>query len=188
LRIKSKLQSCLLLPILLMVGCHGAQVQHDVTADLGGNDPDVQLDFWHTLADRPLTSNQDALHGMLLYLDNKDDCADYAARVALLKQRKILPGDFNKPANAAVERGTVAVMFVKTLKLHGGWAMHVFGPTPRYAVRELIYLSIFPYCSPQQTFSGLEFVGVIGALEDYQNKNTPDHPSQPNPTMPANGA
>jgi hypothetical protein len=32
----------------------------------------------------------------------------------------------------------------------------------------LQYMLIFPYSSPQQTFSGSEFVGVIGALEDYQ--------------------
>jgi hypothetical protein len=156
--------------MLLAAGCHSAQVTDHVTAKLCGNDPDTQLDFWHTLADRPVTSNEDAFHGMLLYLDNQDGCADYAARVALLKQRRLIPANFNEPRDVAVKRGTVAVMFAQTLHLHGGWAMHLFGPTPRYATRELIYLNIFPYCSPQQTFSGTEFVGVIGALEDYQNK------------------
>jgi len=46
--------------------------------------------------------------------------------------------------------------------------MHIFGPIPRYAVRELVYAGIFPPSSPQQTFSGAEFVGVIGKLDDYQ--------------------
>ena len=168
--------------MLLAAGCHSAHVASDVTAQLSGNDPDTQLDFWHTLAERPMTSNDDALHGMLLYLDDHDTCADYAARVALLKQRGLLSANFNEPHDAAVQRGTVAVMFVKTLHLHGGWAMHVFGPTPRYATRELIYLNIFPYCSPQQTFSGTEFVGVIGALEDYQNKTASTRSAPPSGT------
>jgi hypothetical protein len=170
------------LAMLLLAGCHNAKVTDHVTAQLGGNDPDTQLDFWHTLAERPITSNEDAFHGMLLYLDDHDNCADYAARVALLKQGGYLPASFNEPRDLAVKRGTVAMMFVKTLNLHGGWAMHIFGPTPRTSVRELIYLSIFPYCSPQQTFSGTEFVGVIGALEDYQNKIAAAHPSSSAPT------
>ena len=46
--------------------------------------------------------------------------------------------------------------------------MHVFGPSPRYAVKEVVDADIFPPSSPQQTFGGSEFVGVIGKLEDYQ--------------------
>ena len=182
---KTPLISSLLI-ILLIAGCKSAHVEKDVTSDLGGNDADAQLDFWHTLADRPMTSNNDAFHGVLLYLDDNDPCADYSGEVALLKQRHLLPANFNQPGDIAVERGTVAVIFVKTLKLHGGWAMHIFGPTPRYALRELQYLNILPYSSPQQTFSGTEFVGVIGALEDYQSKNNSD---QPKPTtVPSGGA
>ena len=169
----------------LIAGCHSAHVPNDVTAEIGGNDADTQLNFWHTLADRPLTSNNDAFHGMLLYLDESDSCADYPARLASLKHRGLLPANFNEPADIAVERGTVAVMFVKTLKLKGGWAMHVFGPSPRYALRELQYLNIFPYSSPQQTFSGSEFVGVIGALEDYQAKNRDTHEPTTEPTTAA---
>jgi hypothetical protein len=73
--------------------------------------------------------------------------------------------------------------------------MHVFGNTPRYAVRELQYLAIFPYSSPQQTFSGTEYVGVIGALEDYQNAHQqggkpaiPTPPVTPAPSTPAAAA
>ncbi len=170
--------------LLLMTGCQSAHIGKPVTAELGGDDADTQLDFWHTLAERPLTSNDDALHGMLLYLDQTDSSAGYAERVTLLKKRGLLASSFNRPADEAVLRGTVAVMFVKTLSLKGGWAMHVFGPTPRYAVRELQYRSIFPYSSPQQTFSGSEFVGVIGALEDYQ-KGSPKGRDEKSTTAPA---
>jgi hypothetical protein len=164
----------------LLAGCHSAHVADPVTSKLAASDPDTQLMFWHTLAERPMTSNDDALHGMLLYLDEKDDCASYADRVTLLKGRALLPTDFNEPADVAVTRGTVAVMFAQTLHLKGGWALHVFSPrNPRYAVRELMYMSIFPYSSPQQTFSGSEFVGVIGALEDYQKAGEPSRMNQP---------
>ena len=46
--------------------------------------------------------------------------------------------------------------------------MRLFGPSPRYAVRELQYMNLFPQSSPQQTFSGQELLGIIGRAEDYQ--------------------
>jgi len=56
--------------------------------------------------------------------------------------------------------------------------MRVFGPSPRYAVRELTYQAVFPPSSPQQTFSGAEFVGIIGRIEDYERGNPADAPAE----------
>ena len=67
-----------------------------------------------------------------------------------------------------MQRGTIAYAGVKGLHISGGWVMHVFGPTPRYAIRELVYMNLFPPSSPQQLLAGAEFVGIIGKFEDYQ--------------------
>jgi hypothetical protein len=84
----------------------------------------------------------------------------------------MIPADFNEPADAAVQRGTVAVAMCQTLGIKGGLTMRVldpvFGTIPRYAVRELQFKGLMPPGSPQQTFSGNEFVGMIGRMEDYQ--------------------
>jgi hypothetical protein len=48
---------------------------------------------------------------------------------------------------------------------------------PRYATRELMYLDLYPPSSPQQTFSGTEFLGIIGRIEDYQRGNATDLPA-----------
>lgn len=169
-----------LLPLLCLVflaalaGCQGAKVDRTVTADHGGGDPDAQLDFWHTLADQPITSNDDAFHGLLLYLDGTDESADYEQRVAALKSRGLLPQGFDAPADAAVDRGTLAVAIAKHLNIHGGLVMSLTGPSPRYATRELVFLGIYPPSSPNQTFSGTEFLGIIGKLEDYQRGADPE--------------
>jgi hypothetical protein len=139
-----------------------------VVGKFPGDDTASQLDYWHDLAERPLTSNDDAFHGLLLYLDNTDTSVNYDQRLAKLRSRGLLPAHFSEPGDLAVERGTLAFAIVKTLRLHGGWVMHVFGNSPRYAVKELVDAEIFPPSSPQQTFSGSEFVGVIGKVEDYQ--------------------
>jgi hypothetical protein len=156
----------------ICAACQSAHVHESVTAKFTGDDTDAQLNFWHELADRHLTSNDDAFHGILLDFDGQDPSTDYAARVATLKSRGLLPADFSEPPDLAIERGTLAVIIVKNLKIRGGWVMHVFGDTPRYCTKELVYDGIFPPSSPQQTFSGAEFVGVVGKIDDYQKPPT----------------
>jgi hypothetical protein len=149
-------------------GCQTAHIKTPVIAKYGGNDPDSQLDFWHELAKRHLTSNDDAFHAILLYADGRDDAGSYDKRVAILKERGLLYKQFSHTADDAIRRGDLAVIICNELDIKGGWMMHVFGPVPRYAVRELVYDDIYPPSSPQQTFSGTEFVGVIGKMDDYQ--------------------
>jgi hypothetical protein len=159
---------------ILCGGCQSVHVHESVIAKFPGSDTDSQLNFWHELAGRHLTSNDDAFHGLLLYLDSKDDSKDYAQRVETLKSRGMLPASFDEPADMAIKRGHLAVAVAKILEIRGGWVMHVFGPSPRYAVKELVYLDVFPPSSAQQTFSGSEYVGIIGKIEDYQRSTTAD--------------
>jgi hypothetical protein len=135
---------------------------------VAGNDPGAQMEFWHTLPQRRVASNDEAFHALLLFVDGSDPATDYAGRVEMLKQRKMLPQGFNGTSEVAVKRGTVAVAIAKALEIKGGLSMRLFGPTPRYAVRELQYMNLFPQSSPQQTFSGQELLGIIGRAEDYQ--------------------
>lgn len=158
----------LLTTAALLVGCGTAKVAHPLTAELSGNDPDSQIEFWHTLAHRPVTSNDEAFHGLLLFVNGEDPAQDYAGRLAALHERQMLPKGFDSPAEEAVQRGTLAVAFCRLLEVKGGVMMHVVGPMPRYATRELQYMNIFPPSSPRQTFSGNEFLAVIARVEDYQ--------------------
>lgn len=161
----------------LLCGCQTSHVAQPLTAKLSGNDPETQLEFWHTLAERRVASNDEAFHGLLLYLDGKDDSATYATRVTTLKTRKMLPAGFNAPAGNGIQRGVLAVAIVQALHLKGGWVMHLFGNTPRYALRELEFEGVYPPSSDFQTFSGTEFVGIIGKMEDYQTEFAAAAPS-----------
>jgi hypothetical protein len=158
--------------LVMTCGCQTPRAGKPLTAELAGSDADAQLEFWHELTDETITTNDHAFHGLLLYLDGKDDSADYAGRVATLKSRKMLPRHFDEPATAAVRRGTLAVAIMRVLKQHGGVTETVitplFGPIPRYAVRELMFINVYPPSTPNQSFSGNEFVGIIGRVEDFQ--------------------
>ena len=153
---------------LCLGACNNAQVAHPLTEQLAGNSPEMQLDFWHTLATRPVTSNDEAFHGLILYVNGQDDSTDYAGRVEWMNSQNMLPQDFDRPSNEAVHHGTLAVAITRLLDIKGGLIMRLFGPTPRYATRELRYMKIIPRVSPHQTLSGIEFVGLVARIEDYQ--------------------
>ena len=154
--------------MIFLAGCQTARVGRPLTSELGGNEPEQQLEFWHRLAEQPVTSNDDAFHGLLMFLDGDDAAEDYAGRVRALRRRGMLPKGFDQAPDRAIERGTLAVALLKALKIEGGLALRLLGPTPRYAVRELVFVGLYPPSSPQQTFSGTEFLGIIGKAEDYQ--------------------
>jgi hypothetical protein len=160
-----------------VAGCHSAKVAEPLTAKLGGNDADAQMEFWHTLAERNLTSNDEAFHGVLLYLGDQDPATDYAGRVGALKSRGLLDANFNQPADQAIERGILAQVLVRALKIKGGVFQRLTHDHPRYAVRELMYMDLYPPSSPNQTFSGTEFLGIIGRIEDHQRGNPADYPA-----------
>jgi len=149
-------------------GCAPAKVSDPVTDLVNAKTDDAEIQFWHAVAEKKLVANDEAFHAMLLFLDQKDESADYAARVAALRGRKLLPTGFDEPADAAVRRGTLAVLVTRGLDIKGGWALHLMPNWERYAVRELEYQGLWPASSPNQTVTGDEFVGLIGRMEDLQ--------------------
>jgi hypothetical protein len=172
-----------LLLALAGAGCQSSSVRVPVAIKAGpttvaaSNTPAAQIEFWHTLNDQKLASNDDAFHGLLLYFDGKDESPDYAARVRTLKTRGWLANNFNEAGDRAVHRGTVAQALVTALKFKGGLTMRLLGSSPRYALRELQYRGMLPDSSPNQVFTGGEFVGVIGKVEDYRTGNPADVPA-----------
>jgi hypothetical protein len=154
--------------LLCLLGCRASNNTQALKPELAKNDADAQMDFWHSLTDVPVTSNDEAFHGLLLYLHEKDDAADYAGRVRLLKTEKLLPSSFDQPATAPATRGTIAIALVHAMHIKGGVNLHLLPMSERYATRELQFLNVYPPSTPNQTFSGNEFVGIIGRVEDYQ--------------------
>ena len=178
---RSDAKTVVIIAVALLAFACGCQpkthVPESLTQKLGGVEPDDQMEFWHELADKRMTSNDDAFRGLLLYMDGKDEATSYEDRVADLRSRKMLPKGFSEPADLAVSRGTLAVAITRLISLKGGVGMRLLGPTPRYAVRELMFVGVYPTSSPNQTFSGAEYVGIIGRVEDYQRGNPADVPA-----------
>jgi hypothetical protein len=165
--------ACFSFLILSLSGCQSARVEKPVTVDYGTNDPDQQIEFWHRLAEQPITSYDDAFHALLLFTDGSDPADSYGGRVEALKNRGLVTSGFARPANESVDRGTLSIALAKALKIRGGIVMSLFGANSRYATKELEFLDVFPASSPNQTFSGSEFLAVMSRAEDYQKAQQP---------------
>lgn len=162
----------LLLVTVVLPGCQHTRVTDPLAVDGEAAGPDAaSTDFWHGLAERPLVSNNEAMHGLILLANQTDSSESYEQRLEWLKEQGLLSGGFNQPADAAVQRGTVAQVVANIVDIKGGLTMRLIGAHPRYATRELVAMEILPASTPQQGLPGVEFVGIISRAETYLKEN-----------------
>jgi hypothetical protein len=174
---RSSLVVALLGAAFFGAGCQPAHVRTPLATGWSDNDAHARSEFWYELVNRPVAGNDETFHGLLLYLDGTDPCADYPARVNELKRRKMLAAGFHEGPAVAADRGTLAVALVKVLKIDGGLTMHVLGPSPRYAVRALEYRGVYPPSSPNQGISGAQLVGIMQKAEEFERGSPGDAPA-----------
>lgn len=153
---------------IIATGCEATKTASPLITDYDQNNTTAELDYWHGLAEQPVTTNNDAFHGLIELANESDPCHSYDERVAWLKDHDYLDDSFDQPADQAVRRGTVAQIICRIKGIDGGLTMHVLGANPRYATRELVYLRIMHPGTEQQALSGIEFVGIVGKAQDYE--------------------
>lgn len=152
---------------LALQGCTRSIVSGEHDTAFADTSQTATLDFWHTLPGHSAVTNAQGLHGILLFADGTDETGSYEARLAELKKRGWIAEDFDEDPNMAMSRGTMAKALAHAMEIKGGVMMQLTSGSPRYATRELLYLSIMPPGTEQQVISGLDFVGVISKAQDY---------------------
>lgn len=158
----------LLTAMLAAAGCQRTQLASPLNADYEPTDAAADVAFWEGLADRPLTTNNEAFHGLVMFIQDKDAHKTYENRVKFLKEGGYLSSGFSGQKDEAVERGTVARILCKALDIRGGVTMTLLGPSARYGARELVYMNIMPPSTEQQGMSGIEFAGIIAKAQEYK--------------------
>src|SRR4051794_32058631 len=156
---------------LCVAGCATPRAGTPLTQGVAGNDMRSRLNYQRQITDRRICSNDDAFHLLIQFANdgNVDPCADYTQRLQWLNDRRMLPASFDRPADEAITRGTLAVAIARMLNIRGGILMHALPQSERYATRELVYRGIYPPdSSPNQIYSGIEVVGILAKMEDFQ--------------------
>ncbi|MBS3821546.1 MAG: hypothetical protein KGY81_07275 [Phycisphaerae bacterium] len=148
-------------------GCQSTQYASPLVTEYDRADAGGELDFWHGLAEQPVTTHNDAFHGLIELAHGSDPTLTYEQRIAWLCERGYLDWGYYRPHDQAVTRGTVAQVICRILRIEGGLTMRLIGAHPRYATRELVYREIMAPGTAQQAMSGIAFVGVIGKARDH---------------------
>jgi len=159
----------LLLAAIVLGGCQRSVVEQPLNTSYAANDAQADAAFWIGMGDHPLVSNDEAFHGLIQFNNGSDPTARYVDRTKWLKDQGFLDEGFDRPANEAVEVGTVAQILARMLEIEGGLTMRLLGAHPRYATRELVYLRLLPNRTPQQGLMGVDFLGIIARAETYQS-------------------
>ncbi|MAT82572.1 MAG: hypothetical protein CMJ29_13130 [Phycisphaerae bacterium] len=162
------LASCLL---MTATGCdlfERTSIENSAVVQFPANDED--FDFWDTLATQSVVTNDDALHGLLLLADGKDDCETYECRYEAGVQKGWFEGSWGgmPPANQSAKTGWIAVAGCRILEIKGGLTMQLFGDSPRYCSRELTFMGLLPAVSENEALTGLEFTAFVDNIEDRQ--------------------
>lgn len=149
-------------------GCARSIVTDPVPTAYDRTDPAAEVVFFHNLASSSRVSNDEALHALMLLALDEDPTTTYEDRVAAAKAAGWLNASFDEPADLVVRKGLVAESLVRMLRIDNSVMLGIFGPTGRYAVRELIALGIMPVESTErQAMSGAELVGILGRARDH---------------------
>ena len=154
----------LLLASAGMVGCVRTVLESSAVNDWPGDE--AELDYLEALESQRVVTNHDALHGLMLLTDGADSHETYEQYLADARQRGWIARNTAPEANESAAIGMMAVGACDILAIKGGLTMRLFGRSPRYCTRELIFLDILPPRSEHQSLSGLEFIDLLGRIED----------------------
>jgi len=123
--------------------------------------------FLDRISSQVTVSENDAMRGILLLTDGKDEAANFNQRIKMLTERGIVPREWDYDADRGVTYGRLAYMIYKACKLRGGVTLTLFGPSQWYALRELQYQRFIGPGAIYSKVPGMEFVGVIGRSDAY---------------------
>jgi hypothetical protein len=159
----------LILGIMALVGCR-PYVMSSSAVDAYPR-ADQQIEFMAAVEKMPAVTNNDALHALLMLQDGDDANVDYAARVQDAIRRGWLADRWSALPNEAARVGWMASAGCVVMQVKGGLSMHLLGPTPRYATKELVFMEILPLRTENQVLTGAEFIDYLNRLERMAGKN-----------------
>ena len=105
------------------------------------------------------------------------------AREALL-EAGVIKARWPTEADVPLSRGRIACILVKVLGIKGGVTMRIFGPSPRYALRECAYLELMAGGAVNRYVTGRELVAIVMRADEFKKDsgaedNAPDQDAQP---------
>lgn len=137
-------------------------------ADTYGSE-EAALDFWDALAKERAVCNRDAMHALMLTIREDGAAGGYEAQLKVARERGWVSKTKDLPPKQTAPVGWIAKAVVIETGIEGGLTMRLFGPSRRYAVRELNDKGWLANQSTAHAISGLELIALLSKVEEYKS-------------------
>ena len=168
--------------VLVLVGLLAAAGARAAEApEAGGSD----AQFFSELGYKDVATAADAARALTIFVSQgAESGADFAAAREYLRGQGVSDGWLDgAQANDPLQKGHLATLVCRALGIKGGLWMRLFGPKPRLALRECVYLDLMVRGAEYQHVAGGELVGVIDRADRYrltrEGKEVPKLEGQP---------
>ena len=123
--------------------------------------------FIDRVADQENVSENDAMRGVLLLLDDQDSAETFQQRVDLMLERGLVSPNWDFSADRPITRGRLAYMICEATNMPGGVILTLTGPSQRYCHRELQFRGMMTSGAIFSPVSGLEYVSVLTRADTF---------------------
>jgi len=133
--------------------------------------PSAEIYFMH-LSQRRIAFRYDGMKAIVILMGVDDEYLNLDAQVAYLRQEGFLPSRFRKTFDATqpLRKGLTAYMFRQALGIRGGIALHLFGPSERFALSELGFQGIMAPGNVNDLVSGIDLVQIMSQAAEHKAK------------------
>lgn len=153
---------------LMVAGCTRPERLEQVER---GEQVSADLFLHEHLQMQPMVTVGEAYRAMVLLAEGEDAYDSFEARQVALEERQIVRPQWELKRAEPVDKGTVAYMVMRILKLRGGVNMLLFGNLGlgdrRYALRELAYQGLMEATPTYRFITGGELVNLMLKADRY---------------------
>lgn len=128
--------------------------------------------YYRTLADRRITTWEDACRVMTIFLGKEKEYPDFEQQFEFLQTQGIIPKQAKPDAERVLRKGALALMVVRSLGIKGGVMMRLtqplFGASGRYALKECVYLKLMESENEWDVVEGKELLSVLARMPKFK--------------------
>jgi hypothetical protein len=131
--------------------------------------------YFMSLIEKRIAYHYDAAKSIVILMGVDEERIDLESQVAYLQEKGLLSGRFREGFDpmAPLRKGPVAYMFLRALGIRGGIVLRFFGPSERYALKELAFQGIISPGHVNDIVSGVELVQIMSQAAAYKAQRLP---------------
>ncbi len=157
--------------MVALAACERARIENSAAVQFPRSAQ--EMEFLEALEKQIVVTNNDALHGLIVFADGTDLATTYEGRVEIARKHGWVGDSWNPPGDRSAQIGWMAVAGCQVVGIKGGLTMRIFGLSPRYCTKELVFMNVLPLRTENQSLSGKEFIDYLNRLGRVQTLGRP---------------